>query len=155
MGQNLRGRRMGVLVEGKWQDVWYDTKSSRGRFVRSEAQFRNWITPDGGPGPSGRGGFRAEPGRYHLYVSFACPWAHRTLIFRKLKRLEAMISISAVNTYMGKEGWTFDPGPGVIPDEVNDTRRLYELYLLADPSYSGRATVPVLWDKHERTIVSN
>jgi putative glutathione S-transferase len=113
------------------------------------------VTSDGSPGPTGKGGFRAERDRYHLYVSFACPWAHRTLIYRKLKGLEPLIPISAVNTYMGKEGWTFDDGPGVIPDSVNGVKRLYELYTLADPSYSGRATIPILWDKHERTIVSN
>jgi glutathionyl-hydroquinone reductase len=146
---------MGMLVEGKWQDVWYDTKSTRGRFVRTESQFRNWVTRDGRAGPTGGDGFRAEPGRYHLYVSFACPWAHRTLIFRKLKGLEPLIGLSAVNTYMGKEGWTFDPGPGVIPDGVNGVKRLYELYTIADQHYSGRATVPVLWDKERRTIVSN
>jgi putative glutathione S-transferase len=146
---------MGMLIDGKWHDVWYDTEASKGRFVRSEAQFRNWVTPDGAPGPSGKGGFKAEPGRYHLYVSFACPWAHRTLILRKLKGLEPLIGISAVNTYMGEQGWTFDPGPSVIPDSVNKASRIYELYTIADPRYSGRATVPVLWDKQTRTIVSN
>jgi len=146
---------MGLLVDGKWHDVWYDTKASKGRFVRSESQFRNWVTRDGSPGPSGRGGFRAEPNRYHLYVAFACPWAHRTLIMRKLKGLEPLIGISAVNSYMGPEGWTFAPGPEMIPDSVNHVERMYELYTLADPTYSGRATVPVLWDKHEHTIVSN
>ncbi len=113
------------------------------------------MTPDGSPGPSGRGGFKAEPGRYHLYVSFACPWAHRTLIVRKLKGLEPLIGVSAVNAYMGSEGWTFDPGPGVIPDTVNGVSKLYELYTLADPKYSGRSTVPVLWDKQNKTVVSN
>ena len=146
---------MGLLVDGKWHDVWYDTKASKGRFVRSESQFRNWVTRDGSPGPSGRGGFRAEPNRYHLYVAFACPWAHRTLIMRKLKGLESLIGVSAVNSYMGAEGWTFAPAPEMIPDSVNRVEKLYELYTLADPTYSGRATVPVLWDKHERTIVSN
>jgi putative glutathione S-transferase len=146
---------MGLLVDGQWHDVWYDTKASKGRFVRSESQFRNWLTRDGSAGPSGRSGFRAEPNRYHLYVAFACPWAHRTLIMRKLKGLDAMIGVSAVNSYMGNEGWTFAPGPESIPDSVNHVTRLYELYLLADSNYSGRATVPVLWDKHERTIVSN
>jgi glutathionyl-hydroquinone reductase len=146
---------MGMLVDGKWHDVWYDTKASKGRFVRSESQFRNWVTPDGTAGPSGRAGFRAEPNRYHLYVAFACPWAHRTLIARKLKGLESLIGISAVNCYMGPEGWTFAPGPETIPDSVNRVEKLYELYTLADATYSGRATVPVLWDKHERTIVSN
>ena len=146
---------MGLLVDGQWQDVWYDTKATKGRFVRTEAQFRNWVTPDGSAGPSGKGGFKAEPGRYHLYVSLACPWAHRTLIMRKLKGLELLIDISAVNTYMGAEGWTFRPGPGVIPDNINGVLRLYELYTLANPKYSGRATVPVLWDKKLHTIVSN
>ena len=146
---------MGMLVDGTWHDVWYDTGASKGRFVRSESQFRNWITPDGSPGPSGDGGFPAEPGRYHLYVSLACPWAHRTLIFRKLKGLEEMISLSMVNSFMGAEGWTFEPGPGVIADSVNGASRVYEIYLAADPKYTGRATVPILWDKQRETIVSN
>ena len=146
---------MGMLVDGKWHDVWYDTKASKGRFVRSEAQFRNWVTADGSPGPSGKGGFRAEPGRYHLYISLACPWAHRTLIFRKLKGLEPMIGLSAVNSFMGTEGWTFEPGPGVIEDSINGARRVYEVYLAADSNYSGRATVPILWDKERKTIASN
>jgi putative glutathione S-transferase len=146
---------MGLLVDGKWHDVWYDTDASKGRFVRTESQFRNWVTRDGSPGPSGRGGFRAEPGRYHLYVGFACPWAHRTLIVRKLKGLEALIDVSAVNCYMGADGWTFAPGPETIADSVNHVEKLYELYTLTDPKYSGRATIPILWDKHERTIVSN
>lgn len=146
---------MGMLVDGKWHDVWYDTKASKGRFVRSEAQFRNWVTADGSPGPSGKGGFRAEPGRYHLYISLACPWAHRTLIFRKLKGLETMIGLSAVNSFMGTEGWTFEPGPGVIADPINGASRVYEVYLAADSNYSGRATVPILWDKAQGTIASN
>lgn len=146
---------MGMLVDGEWHDVWYDTGATKGRFVRSESQFRNWVTADGSAGPTGRPGFRAEPDRYHLYVSLACPWAHRTLIYRKIKGLEAMLPISAVNAYMGAEGWTFDPGPGVIPDPINHAQRLYEVYLAADPKYSGRATVPVLWDKQQHTIVSN
>ena len=144
-----------MLVDGKWHDVWYDTKASRGRFVRSESQFRNWITADGSAGPSGKAGFKAEPDRYHLYVSLACPWAHRTLIYRKIKGLEKMLPLSAVNSYMGAEGWTFDPGPGVIPDSINHAKRIYEVYLAADPKYSGRATVPILWDKQQHTIVSN
>jgi putative glutathione S-transferase len=146
---------MGRLVEGKWQDVWYDTKSTKGKFVRKSAAFRNWITADGSAGPSGEDGFKAEPGRYHLYVSLACPWAHRTLIFRMLKGLEDTISVSVVNAYMGSEGWTFEPGDGVIPDAVNGVSRLYEIYTLADPAYSGRVTVPILWDKVRKTIVSN
>ena len=134
---------------------WYDTAASGGRFVRQESCFRNWITPDGSPGPAGRGGFVAEPDRYHLYISAACPWAHRTLIYRKLKGLEGMISYSAVNAYLGNEGWSFDPGDGVIADNINHARYLMEIYKLADPSYADRATVPVLWDKKQKTIVSN
>jgi glutathionyl-hydroquinone reductase len=146
---------MGMLVDGQWHDVWYDTKASAGRFVRSESQFRNWVTADGSAGPSGRAGFRAEPGRYHLYVAYACPWAHRTLIMRAFKGLDSLIGVSAVNSYMGAEGWTFAPGPETIVDDVNHAQRIYELYVLADPTYSGRATIPILWDKQQRTIVSN
>jgi putative glutathione S-transferase len=146
---------MGLLVDGKWEDRWYDTKQSGGRFVRAESQFRNWITPDGSPGPTGAGGFAAEAGRYHLYVSLACPWAHRTLIFRALKGLEGAVSVSVVNWLMGAEGWTFDDGPGVVPDTVNGASRLYEIYTKADPAYSGRVVVPVLWDRETGTIVNN
>ncbi|NIJ93787.1 putative glutathione S-transferase [Xanthomonas campestris] len=146
---------MGLLVDGKWQDSWYDTDKSGGRFERSQSQFRNWVTRDGSPGPHGDGGFQAAPGRYHLYVSLACPWAHRTLIFRRLKGLEAMIDVSVVNWLMRDQGWTFDPGPGVIADPVHHAKRLYEVYLNADPQYSGRVTVPVLWDRERNTVVSN
>ncbi|MBB5766740.1 glutathione S-transferase family protein [Xanthomonas euroxanthea] len=146
---------MGLLVDGKWQDSWYDTNKSGGRFERSQSQFRNWVTRDGSPGPHGEGGFQAAPGRYHLYVSLACPWAHRTLIFRRLKGLEAMIDVSVVNWLMRDQGWTFDPGPGVIADPVHHAKRLYEVYLNADPQYSGRVTVPVLWDRERDTVVSN
>jgi len=146
---------MGLLVDGKWQDQWYDTASTGGRFIRSDAQFRNWITADGRPGPSGTGGFRAEPGRYHLYVSLACPWANRTLILRALKGLEEMISVSVVHPYMGENGWTFEPGPGVVADPIAQAQYLYEVYLRAQPGYSGRVTVPVLWDLERDTIVSN
>ncbi|CAE1133444.1 glutathione S-transferase family protein [Xanthomonas euroxanthea] len=146
---------MGLLVDGKWQDSWYDTDKSGGRFERSQSQFRNWVTRDGRPGPHGKGGFQAAPGRYHLYVSLACPWAHRTLIFRRLKGLEAMIDVSVVNWLMRDQGWTFDPGPGVIADPVHHAKRLYEVYLNADPQYSGRVTVPVLWDRERDTVVSN
>ncbi|MGY6570375.1 MAG: glutathione S-transferase family protein [Salinarimonas sp.] len=146
---------MGLLVDGHWQDRWYDTESTGGRFQRQESQFRNWVTPDGSPGPSGEGGFKAEPGRYHLYVSLACPWAHRTLIFRKLKGLEQMISLSVVHWAMLDEGWTFQEGEGVIPDTVNNARVMHEVYTTADPVYTGRVTVPVLWDKQRETIVSN
>ena len=132
-----------------------DFPVKEGEFVRWESQFRSWITVDGSAGPTGDAGYKAEVGRYHLYVSFACPWAHRVLIFRKLKGLEGMISLSAVNSYMGAEGWTFEPGPRVIPDPFNGAKRVYEIYLAADPKYSGRATVPILWDKQQKTIVSN
>ena len=146
---------MGLLQEGRWVDQWYNTSETGGRFVRKAPQFRNWITADGAPGPSGEGGFKAEPGRYHLYVSLACPWAHRTLIFRALKGLEEMISVSVVHWYMVENGWTFDPGDGVVPDTVNGSQFLYQVYTSAKPDYSGRVTVPVLWDKKTKTIVSN
>ncbi|NBC33640.1 MAG: glutathione S-transferase family protein [Alphaproteobacteria bacterium] len=146
---------MGLLIDGVWHDQWYDTKSSGGRFVRSESQFRNWVTPDGAPGPTGTGGFKAEPGRYHLYVSLACPWAHRTLIFRALKGLDGMIGLSVVDPYMLDQGWVFGETPGGIPDTVNGKSKLFEVYTLADPGYTGRVTVPVLWDKAQGTIVSN
>ena len=151
---------MGQLIDGRWSDTWYDTKSSGGRFKRSTASFRNFVTADGSPGPSGAGGFVAEPDRYHLYVSLACPWAHRTLIFRTLKKLEDIISVSVVDPYMGKEGWVFhDREGGITPGATTDTvlgrKRLYEVYLEADPECSGRVTVPVLWDRRRHTIVSN
>src|SRR5690554_2952794 len=146
---------MGLLVDGRWHDQWYDTSSTGGRFVRSDAQFRNWVTPDGSAGPSGDSGFKAEAGRYHLYVSLACPWANRTLIFRALKGLEHMISVSVVNPYMAENGWTFEPGPGVIADPVGQAHYMYEVYLRAKPDYSGRVTVPVLWDLERNTIVNN
>lgn len=146
---------MGLLVEGSWHTDWYDTKSTGGKFVRKDASFRNWVTADGEPGPSGVGGFKAEPDRYHLYVSLACPWAHRTLIFRELKGLQDMISVSVVNALMGDEGWTFELGDGVIEDSVNHKTRMHEIYTLSDPKYTGRVTVPVLWDKKLNMIVSN
>ncbi|TWG97140.1 putative glutathione S-transferase [Mesorhizobium sp. J18] len=146
---------MGLLVEGVWRDQWYDTKKSGGRFVRSESGFRNWITKDGSPGPSGKGGFKAEPGRYHLYVSLACPWAHRTLIFRKLKKLDDLISVNVVHHFMGENGWTFLAEDGATGDELYGSDFLHQIYTKADPKYSGRVTVPVLWDKHNETIVSN
>lgn len=146
---------MGLLVDGQWVDQWYDTEGTGGRFKRAGSQFRNWVTADGSPGPSGSGGFVAEPGRYHLYVGHACPWAHRTVIFRRLKGLEDMIGLSVVHWFMGEHGWTFEPDDGVIPDPVNDARYMYEVYTAADPAYSGRVTIPVLWDKRERTIVNN
>lgn len=146
---------MGLLVDGKWHDQWYDTKANDGRFVRSVSQFRNWVTLDGSAGPSGTGGFKAEPGRYHLYVSLACPWAHRTLIFRALKKLENVISVSVVDYLMAEEGWTLTGKDGATQDHLYGAKRLYEIYTRADPHYSGRVTVPVLWDKQQETIVSN
>ncbi|WP_298956337.1 glutathione S-transferase family protein [uncultured Methylobacterium sp.] len=146
---------MGLLVDGVWQDTWYDTKQTGGRFVRKDSAYRNWITRDGAPGPSGEGGFPAEAGRYHLYVSLACPWAHRTLIVRALKGLDEAISVSVVDPHMGEEGWVFGDSPGATPDPIHGARRLYEVYLAADPHYTGRVTVPVLWDKVRGTIVSN
>ena len=146
---------MGLLVKGKWVDRWYDTEGHEGHFVRSAAKFRNWITADGSPGPSGRGGFRAEAGRYHLYVSLACPWANRALIFRHLKGLEEMISLSVVHWHMADHGWTFQAGDGVIRDPLMDADYLHQVYTAADPDYSGRVTVPLLWDKQENTVVSN
>ena len=146
---------MGLLVHGKWVDRWYNTEGHEGHFVRKAAQFRNWVTADGKPGPSGRGGFKAEPGRYHLYVSLACPWANRTLIFRHIKGLEDIISLSVVHWNMSHQGWTFEPGDGVIPDPIHAAHYLHEVYTGADPDYSGRVTVPVLWDRKTETIVSN
>jgi glutathionyl-hydroquinone reductase len=144
----------GVFVDGVWQSQWYDTASTEGRFVPTAAQFRNWVTPDGRPGSSGEGGFPAAPDRYHLYVSLACPFAHRTIIFRKLKKLEDAISLSVVEPVMGEQGWEFGNG-GTISDPVTGKSRLGEIYLLANPRYTGRVSVPVLWDKKRRTIVSN
>jgi putative glutathione S-transferase len=146
---------MGLLVDGVWRDQWYDTSKTGGRFVRSEAGFRNWITPDGSPGPSGEGAFPAESGRYHLYVSLACPWAHRTLVFRTLKGLERHIDVSVVNWVMGEQGWTFEDGLGVVPDPIHHARFLHQIYTAAKADYTGRVTVPVLWDKKRGTIVSN
>lgn len=146
---------MGLLIDGQWHDQWYDTASTGGRFVRSDAQFRHWVTPDGRAGPTGEAGFRAEPGRYHLYVSRACPWANRTLILRALKGLESMVSVSVVHPHMGSRGWTFEPGPGVVADPVGAAQYLYEVYLRAQPDYTGRVTVPILWDLKRGTIVSN
>ncbi|MBL4828568.1 MAG: glutathione S-transferase family protein [Aliivibrio sp.] len=146
---------MGLLIDGKWADQWYDTKSNDGKFVRSESQFRNWVTEDGSAGPTGNAGFKAETDRYHLYVSLACPWAHRTLIFRALKGLESIITTSVVNAYMGEQGWTFSPGEGVVEDSLFHSEHLHQIYTQADIHYTGRVTVPVLWDKKLNTIVSN
>lgn len=147
---------MGQLIDGKWDSSWYDTKSSGGAFRRSTAGFRNWITPDGAPGPSGTGGFAAESGRYHLYVSYACPWAHRTLIFRVLKGLAPHIGVSVVHPDMLGEGWTFSTDfPGATGDDLYGLPFLRDIYTRAEPRVSGRVTVPVLWDKERQTIVSN
>ncbi|MCZ4258344.1 glutathione S-transferase family protein [Sulfitobacter sp. G21635-S1] len=147
---------MGLLIDGVWHDKWYDTSKTGGKFERSAAQFRNWITSDGAPGPSGTGGFAAESGRYHLYVSFACPWAHRTLIFRQIKGLADHISISAVHPDMLGEGWTFDTDfPGATGDTLFGLPYARDIYIRADPRFSGRVTVPILWDKSQGTIVSN
>ncbi len=146
---------MGLLIDGKWHDQWYDTKASGGRFVRAQSQWRDWITPNGEPAEGRQRGFKAEPGRYHLYVSLACPWAHRTLIFRALKKLEDVISVSVVHSYMGENGWTFQHEEGATGDTLYGLDFLHQLYTKADPTYSGRVTVPVLWDKQEQTIVNN
>jgi putative glutathione S-transferase len=146
---------MGLLIDGVWRDQWYDTSSTGGRFVRKDSVFRHWVTADGSPGPSGAGGFRAEPGRYHLYVSLACPWAHRTLIVRALKRLDRMIDVSVVHWLMLENGWEFRDGPGVVPDPIHGAAFLHQVYTAADPAYTGRVTVPVLWDRKTKTIVNN
>ena len=147
---------MGLLVEGEWQqDASYADHKSKGRFKRWESPFRHWVTADGSAGPTGDAGFKAESGRYHLYVSLACPWAHRTVIMRKLKGLEEHIGLSVVHWYMRDHGWTFAEGPGVIPDPIHNADYLYQIYQKADPTFSGRVTTPTLWDRETNTIVSN
>jgi len=146
---------MGLLIEGKWHDRWYDTKDNNGEFIREDSQFRSWITPDGSAGPSGIAGFPAEPGRYHLYVSLACPWAHRTLIFRKLKSLEDIIAVSILHPHMLDQGWVFDDWKGETRDNLYGYKCLYQHYTRAKSEYTGRVTVPVLWDSQRETIVSN
>ncbi len=147
---------MGLLVDGQWHDSWYDTKSSGGRFIRTESQFRNWITTDGEAGQSGKAGFKAEKDRYHLYVSYACPWAHRVLIYRALKGLQDMIPISFVHWLMGEHGWTFQSDKDqIVRDNLYHLEFAHQLYTKADNQYSGRVTVPILWDKKSETIVSN
>jgi putative glutathione S-transferase len=145
---------MGLLVEGRWQDQWYES-SKDGAFQREQAKRRNWVTADGRPGPSGEGGFKAEAGRYHLYVSLACPWAHRTLIVRKLKGLESLIDVSVVSWLMRENGWTFDKQTGSTGDALDGHTFMYQRYLADTPDYTGRVTVPVLWDKKLQRIVSN
>jgi len=148
-----------IKTDRDWENAWYDTSATGGRFVRHDSLFRNWVTHDGQPGISGIGGFKAEPCRYHLFISLACPWAHRTLMVRTLKQLEHVISISNTRPYMGPDSWSFEPEQGrVFSAEGEDdeyVEYLFELYRLVDPDYDGRATVPVLWDKHRQTIVSN
>jgi putative glutathione S-transferase len=146
---------MGQLVDGVWTDDALVKKTADGSFKRADASLRNWITPDGKPGPSGAGGFKAETGRYHLYVSLACPWAHRALIFRKLKGLEDAISVSVVHWFMAENGWTFQTDDGGTGDHVLGAEFLHQVYTSAYPHFSGRVTVPVLWDKEKSTIVSN
>ena len=147
---------MGLLINGQWHDQWYDTKKSDGQFIREDAQFRNWVTADGQPGPSGKGGFKAEANRYHLYISLACPWAHRTLVFRALKNLEEFISVSVVHPHMLDQGWSFAKDfVGATGDDLYGKKFLYEIYTQNKPDYSGRVTVPILWDKHQQCIVSN
>jgi putative glutathione S-transferase len=151
---------MGVLIDGVWHEqepgrAKTDPARAAGRFERVQTSFRNWVTPDGRPGPTGSDGFSAAAGRYHLYVSLACPWAHRTLIMRALKGLEQIIPVSVTHWLMGNQGWTFSPGEGVIPDPLFNSRYLHEIYSRADTHYSGRASVPVLWDQHTQTIVNN
>ena len=146
-----------MLVDGKWSEAWRPVQSTdaKGGFVRQISSFRNWVTPDGAAGPTGGGGFRAEPDRYHLYAAFGCPWATRILIARQLKRLEDVVSVAIVEPAMTDQGWRFGDYPGADRDAVNGATYLHEIYTLADPHFTGRATVPALWDKERRTIVNN
>jgi glutathionyl-hydroquinone reductase len=146
---------MGLLVDGVWRDEQHAERTPAGRFVRPSTRFRNWVTEDGSPGPTGEGGFGAARGRYHLYVAYACPWAHRTIIMRMLKGLEDVVSMSVVEPLYGPHGWRFGTSPGTTPDSVNGANELAEIYLRADPKYTGRVSVPALWDKERRTIVNN
>src|SRR5215831_15173880 len=146
---------MGLLVDGVWQDEQHSTRTPGGRFVRPTTRFRNWVTQDGGPGPTGEDGFAVARGRYHLYVALPCPWAHRTVIMRMLKGLEDVVSMSVLEPLYGPHGWRFGTSPGTSPDSVNGASELAEIYLRADPRYTGRVSVPALWDKERRTIVNN
>ncbi|TDK33264.1 glutathione S-transferase family protein [Luteimonas terrae] len=146
---------MGMLIEGRWESDDDSLVDDDGRLQRPQSVFRNWVTADGAPGPTGAGGFEAEPGRYHLYIARACPWAHRATIFRELKGLQAMIGLSVTHWLMADDGWTFATGPGVIADPLHGVDTLWQLYAKADSSYTGRVTVPVLWDTRRETIVSN
>ncbi|MDW7747515.1 glutathione S-transferase family protein [Halomonas sp.] len=146
-----------MLVKGVWQENWQpvQAKDEQGRFIRQTSSFRNWVTPDGAPGPTGTGGFKAEKGRYRLYVAYICPWASRTLMVRALKGLEQVIDVTVVNPRLTDQGWQFGGYPGADEDTLNGARYMHELYTRADPQISGRATVPVLWDKQAGTIVNN
>jgi len=146
---------MGLLVDGVWQDEQHIARTAEGRFVRPTTRFRNWVTEDGSPGPTGEGGFAAARERYHLYVAMPCPWAHRTVIMRMLKGLEDVVSMSVLEPLYGPHGWRFGTSPGTVPDNVNGASELAEIYLRADPRYTGRVSVPALWDKERRTIVNN
>lgn len=146
-----------MLVDGQWNSKWhpFQSKDEKGRFIRQTSSFRHWITPDGGPGPTGHGGFKAEPDRYHLYVALICPWASRALMTRKLKALEDVISVSVVEPFLGDQGWQFGDYPGADRDPLNGASYMHEIYTKADPTFTGRATVPVLWDKQRQTVVNN
>ena len=146
---------MSLMHNGNLLENWLEAETEDGEFIRQDSQFRHWVTVDGRAGPSGEGGFKAEPGRYHLYVSYACPWAHRTLIVRRLKQLEDIISVSVVHPHMGPAGWDFRPYPGATGDTLYGSAYMHQLYTRAEPHYSGIVTVPVLWDKHRQTIVNN
>ena len=147
---------MGMMIDGVWQVMDRNARRKEiEKFVRGETYFRNWITPDGAPGPTGKGGFKAEAGRYHLYISLACPWAHRTFIMRKIKDLDDKISLSVTHHYMGDHGWSFHDGEGVISDPILGSEYVHQVYAAAEPTYSGRVSVPVLWDKETATIVNN
>ncbi len=146
-----------MLVDGKWSEAWKPVQATdaKGGFVRQISSFRNWVTAEGAPGPTGEGGFRAEPDRYHLYAAFGCPWATRVLIARKLKRLEDVVSVAIVEPVLTDEGWRFGDYPGANRDAVNGATYLHEIYTRADPHFTGRATVPALWDKQRQTIINN
>ncbi|SDJ11159.1 putative glutathione S-transferase [Ferrimonas sediminum] len=146
-----------MLIDGRWTEDWQpvQSKDGEGRFIRQSSSFRHWITPDGAPGPTGNGGFKAEAGRYHLYVAYICPWASRVLMTLKLKGLDKLISVSVVNPRLSEQGWQFGGYPGATEDSLHGARYLHQLYTRADSQYTGRATVPVLWDKHSDTLVNN
>ncbi|WP_336972854.1 glutathione S-transferase family protein [Alcaligenes sp. PF14] len=146
---------MGMMIDGQWHSKEPVSSTQSHTFQRAQSAFRDWITADGGPGPDGQAAQPAQANRYHLYVSLACPWAHRTLIMRELKGLQKLISVSVVNPIMGDQGWTFEPAEGVVPDPVMDAQFLHQLYAKADPQFTGRITVPVLWDKQRGTIINN